>query len=76
VLGRALGLSDEIVTRALDPRNFVTKRDILGGPAPRAVMALDARQSAQLTQDVEWWTARVDELGLAQKRLNEAMSGL
>ena len=76
VLGRALGLSDETVTRALDPRNFVTKRDILGGPAPRAVMALDARQSAQLTQDVEWWTARVDELGLAQKRLNEAMSGL
>ena len=76
VLGRALGLSDEIVTRALDPRNFVTKRDILGGPAPRAAMALQARQSAQLARDVEWWTARLDELGLAQKRLNEAMSGL
>ena len=76
VLGRALGLSDEIVTRALDPRNFVTQRDILGGPAPRAVMALHARQSAQLARDVEWWTARLNELGLAQKRLNEAMSGL
>lgn len=38
VIGKSLGLSNKTVQAALDPKKFVEKRSIIGGPAPREVL--------------------------------------
>lgn len=73
ILGHNLGLSDQIVREALHARHFVTLRAIPGGPAPRAVAVVLARQAAQLERDVAWQGDRAARLAQAQARLNEAM---
>jgi argininosuccinate lyase len=74
VLGRVLGLSDEVVRAALDARHFVATRAIPGGPAPEAMLAVLARQSAQLEQDVAWQKERVARLAQAQARLEKEIA--
>lgn len=69
VVGRALGLSDDVVREALDARHFVATRAILGGPAPQAMRALLARYAAQLERDTAWWDARRAQLAHAAERL-------
>jgi argininosuccinate lyase len=54
ILGRTLGLSNQIVREALDARHFVSIRAIPDGPAPEATRAIIAQQSAQLERDVAW----------------------
>jgi argininosuccinate lyase len=76
VLGRALGLSDEIVREALDARHFVASRTIPGGPAPQAMSVVIERQSVQLDQDVAWQADRVARLTQAQKRLQAEMEAI
>jgi argininosuccinate lyase len=76
VLGRALGLSDEVVREALDARHFVALRAVPGGPAPQAMSAVIAHQSAQLEQDVTWQTDRVARLGQAQERLQKEIEAV
>ncbi len=72
VLGHPLGLSDEIVCQALEARHFVEIRAILGGPAPKVMSAVIARQSEQLERDVTWQTERLAHLTQAQERLGVA----
>ncbi len=74
VLGHPLGLSDALIVRALDPREFVAKRDILGGPAPDAIKTFHVRHQAQLTQDEAWRVARLDDLARAEKRSSVALT--
>ncbi len=76
VLGRALGVSDQVVREALDARHFVTLRAIPGGPAPQAMTAVIARQSAQLERDAAWVNDHVTQLAQAQARLNEAIQAI
>jgi argininosuccinate lyase len=73
ILGRALGLSDEAIHQALDPRHFIAIRDIPGGPAPHAVATVLERQSAQLALDETWHRAQVEKFARAQKHLAEAV---
>jgi argininosuccinate lyase len=72
VLGYPLGLSDETVRQALDARHFIAIRAILGGPAPKAMSAVIARQSEQLERDVTWQRERLARLTQAQERLGDA----
>jgi argininosuccinate lyase len=76
VLGRPLGLSDEVVREALDARHFVMIRAISGGPAPQAMRAVIERQAAQLEQDVAWQKERVARLERARERLQVEMDAL
>lgn len=73
VLGRTLGLSDEVVREALDARNFVAIRAIPGGPAPQAMAAVIARQTTQLENDRTWHIERIARLERAQERLRAAI---
>ncbi len=76
ILGRALGLTDQIVREALDARHFVAIRAIPGGPAPDATRAIIAAQSAQLERDVAWRAQQLARLEQARARLNEAMQNI
>lgn len=67
-LGHPLGLSDEVVSQALDARHFVAIRDIPGGPAPKAVAAVLERQSGQLARDVAWQKDQAEKLAQSQRR--------
>jgi argininosuccinate lyase len=73
VLGRALGLSDDVVREALDARHFVAIRAIPGGPAPQAMAAVIARQTTQLENDHVWHIERIARLERAQERLRAAI---
>ncbi len=73
VLGRALGMPDQVVQEALDPRHFVTLRAISGGPAPQAMIAVIERQSEQLERDAAWQKGHIEKLEQAQARLKKAL---
>jgi argininosuccinate lyase len=52
LLGRPTGLSEESYRQAIDPRTFVERRAIIGGPAPREVQRAlqSARDSVQVAR--------------------------
>jgi len=54
VLGRAAGLVDEQVRRALDPHGFVAAHTVLGGPAPAPVRDALARARAAVDRRTAW----------------------
>ena len=76
VLGRALGLSDEVVHAALNARHFVATRAVLGGPAPQAMSVFIARQTEQLEQDAAWQKDRVARLTQAEERLQQEIEAI
>ncbi|MFZ5816335.1 MAG: argininosuccinate lyase [Bacillota bacterium] len=69
VLGRPTGLTEEGFRRAIDPRHFVERRAVVGGPAPREVRrALQAAGGA-----VEQAKAAVTARREAQNRARSLM---
>jgi argininosuccinate lyase len=76
VLGRALGLSDDVVAEALDAWHFVALRAIPGGPAAQAMRVVIARQASQLEQDNAWQRDRAAQLEQAQARLQREIAAL
>lgn len=76
VLGHELGISDELVSEALDARHFVAIRSIPGGPASESMDAVITHQSEQLSRDVAWRQERLEKLQLARSRLKEAIQGI
>ena len=48
-----IDISDETVRKALDPRNFVNKRNIIGGPAPVETRRMLKNRISAFKQDVE-----------------------
>ncbi len=69
VLGRPLGLPDEVIREALDPEHFVAVRTVPGGPAPAAVAAVLGEQSARLAADEAWRMEQLLRLSGARERL-------
>jgi argininosuccinate lyase len=58
IVGRKLGKSREIWSRALDPVHFVAVRAIPGGPAPEAVRSQMAIARRQQEEAQEWLKAK------------------
>jgi argininosuccinate lyase len=62
MIGRPLDLTPDEVARALDPKNFVEVRGVLGGPAPA-----ETRRAADFERELEkederWYAARKEAL--------------
>jgi argininosuccinate lyase len=76
VLGRRLGLTEDQVRRALDPRAFVESHDVPGGPAPREVLRMVDERRRRLAEERERQKARHVRLEAAAERLDEATEAL
>ena len=61
-LGRELGVNDEFVTLALDPRAFVDARTLPGGPARAAMQPFLERARETLLEDNTWHRAENSRL--------------
>ena len=62
-----LSLSVAEMERALDAKNFVRVRRVLGGPAPEVTEEALARARADQQLTVEWWSEQEDLLSAAQR---------
>ncbi len=71
VLGHELGVTDDFVHRALDPRAFVDARTIPGGPARAAMQPFLERARETLLQDNTWHRAENQRL----RRAGDALEG-
>ncbi len=63
VAGRAAGLSEAEIMRALDPAQSVAARSVTGGPAPTEVRRMIGRMEARLAADearVSEWRTRIE----------------
>lgn len=64
-IGRELGIEQEMLAKCLSPKRFVERRDVPGGPAPRAVNAALDRVTFALRRDREWLDDRRRHLASA-----------
>jgi argininosuccinate lyase len=76
LIGRELGIEPELLSRCLAPKRFIERRDVFGGPAPRAVMESLEREHAQIRHDTEWSRRRTEQLDAAQARLQAHVAEL
>lgn len=76
VVGRPLGLREEIVRKALDPLENVRVRDSVGGPAPREVRRMIEARCGILARDQERLEERRRRLAQAAEGLRDAVAAI
>jgi argininosuccinate lyase len=76
VTGKPLGLSADVLRRALDPLEIVRARKVVGGTAPAAVEASLSNRASQLAQDREALAAKQSHVAAARQRLDKAVDAL
>ena len=69
ITGQPLGLTDEAIREALDPRAAIARRRGLGGAAPEEVSRLLAERRAALAEQRRWIEARATALERAEAAL-------
>ena len=76
VTGKPLGLSVEVLRRALDPIEIVRARNVVGGTAPAAVEASLANRVAQLAKDTGSLDRKQSDVAASRQRLERAVEAL
>jgi argininosuccinate lyase len=74
--GEPLGLSDEIIRRAMDPREMVNRRTLIGGPAPVRVREQIAESRKLLNHERATVEAKRRALSEAAEKLERAIDAL
>ena len=74
--GKPLGLSTETIQRAMDPREMVNRRTLIGGPAPVRVREQIAESDKLLLLDRARVEARRGRLAEAAEKLEKAIDAL
>jgi argininosuccinate lyase len=70
------GLDQAAINQALDPRRFVARRDLQGGPAPSETLRQGAVFGGRLALDEQAVTAIEARLAVAARKLEQAIDGL
>jgi argininosuccinate lyase len=76
IINRSVSLTPEEVSKALDPRNFVNVRGILGGPAPEETRRAVAVERHNQKDDEEWIEMRQTALESYPQRLRTVVNSL
>lgn len=74
VLGHELSLSEEELTAAVSPENFVNVRTIYGGPAPSETRRALGVEREKQARDEEWFTSKRTALDEAEAGLNKLVN--
>jgi argininosuccinate lyase len=64
----SVGLTQHEIERALDPRNFVNVRRVIGGPAPEIVTEALSRARKEQASFEQWIRSKQDMLNEARRR--------
>jgi argininosuccinate lyase len=72
VVGRQLGLEEDLISRALDPVRFVEIRTLPGGPAPREVTRMLDERRATHVRAVSLHRERAEKIGERLRELDAA----
>ena len=75
-IGRRIGMSDEKVRQALDPKRFVETRVTLGSVAPAEVERLVQAAHAEVEADTEWLERERARVSQAAARLKIAVQAI
>jgi argininosuccinate lyase len=75
-LGKPLGLSNESLSRALSPKENVSIRSVIGGPAPDEVRRSLSASEARFVSQCAWWERKRQDLIDAQDHLDRAATRL
>lgn len=76
LFGHDCRVSDEAVTRALDPRENVLARTVRGGPAPQNVKDMVAERRTRLAEHCAIFDAVKERLAEADRRLDREVDAL
>jgi len=76
IINRSVSLTPEEVSKALDPRNFVNVRGILGGPAPEETRRAVAVERDNEKDDEQWFETRQTALKGYPQRLRTVVDSL
>ena len=76
VIGKPIVMSQEDVTRALDPVAFVDGHDVVGGPAPQEVLRMIGLRREHLAEARNRLAGRKARLEEGDRLLNEAVQGM
>ncbi len=75
-VGRVIGMSDEAVQAALDPRRFVESRVTQGSVAPAEVDRMLKTTLAQNQSDAKWLAAERERVGQAAQELKASVKAI
>lgn len=75
-LGRPLGLSPATLARVLDPAEFLRRRDLYGGPSPRALERELPLLEAALEEDARRVATERERLAASSRKLERAIDTL
>jgi argininosuccinate lyase len=76
VVGKSLGLDDEEVRRALDPRCFIAAHAVRGGAAPQEVARMTEQRASQLKEAVARQAERMRRLQATAALLDRRIAEL
>jgi argininosuccinate lyase len=76
VIGRPLGLDEQVVRKALDPFENVRVRSVVGGPAPDEVRRMIEDRNAVLAQDTDRLEHRRRQLAQAAEGLQDVVAAI
>jgi argininosuccinate lyase len=76
IINRSVSLTPDEVSKALDPRNFVNVRGILGGPAPEETRRAVAVERHSEKDDEQWFETRRAALESYPQRLRTVVDSL
>jgi argininosuccinate lyase len=76
IINRPVSLTPDEVSKALDPRNFINVRGILGGPAPEETRRAVAVERQNERDDEQWYKTRRAALESYPQRLRTAVDSL
>ena len=76
IINRSVSLTPDEVSKALDPRNFVNVRGILGGPAPEETRRAVAVERHNEKDDEQWFETRRAALESYPQRLRTVVDSL
>ncbi len=74
LFGKALGLGESVVRRALDPAENLKSRTVTGGPAASEIARMLAKRRQALQADIDVVTATRTRVAIAEQKLRAAVA--
>lgn len=76
IIGKSLEFTDQMVQEALNPRCFVEKRTLPGGPAPEEMQRQLHQRQINLLADQKWLNQRWEHILQSEELLNRTVHDL
>lgn len=76
IIGKSLGFTDQMVQEALDPKRFVERRALTGGPAPEETSRQLQKRQIDFLNDEKWLNQKWEQILKSEESLNDTVEEL